>query len=637
MAVNRYDSPAQAEFINTYVPIPFEQLYTLGKQAKENVDKALSAYSTALDKWAEFQSPSAIDTQEYYNETYGRALPVAEEMSRNLDMLKTAEGRAKIYSIINNTDRAKLSMLRQSAENLKQRQKVNQQLMLSGKYDPEWHDVDFSNYSTLTSGIYNDVAPLAYKSVRELSDPYLKNLTPGYIKTVGAYDYYGNTREDIEDAINSNFNDIVNTPEAAKHMQTYMQRTGANAQQAEEWFRNELVDTNLDRTLRPERRINEFAKMEYANNMAMRLAKAKKGEEQATALPDVYDQTFASATIEAEQKFKNDPILRGLFSNTEVANEIASEIQNVYLPALQSGQITQEQYNRVIKDYEDRIKGLPSNEEVFKNVFRDKFYSLSGISPTTGISSSWTDSQKEDGIRRYFLGSNRLLDAISVPSDPAVENEYNRARYGDAVDLSIGNTPVKGYVVNTKDIKLDIALAASQMGVGRKGTELKVEDKNGRQRDFEDMLSAGEFGNVIMVPKNSMFTSQNVESPVLAYRNSYYVSTSAIANKLNMSESEVESYFQEKLGSDHIVKNIDSKEYSDSSTATKPRYNVGTYIRLDGNELIPNSGIRRMSFNQAGNKQYGGNTLSKEEYPSNIQQSYSGWAERERALINQMQ
>lgn len=61
--VNRYDNPAQAEFINTYVPIPFEQLYTLGKQAKENVDQALKDYSTALDKWAEFQSPSAADTK----------------------------------------------------------------------------------------------------------------------------------------------------------------------------------------------------------------------------------------------------------------------------------------------------------------------------------------------------------------------------------------------------------------------------------------------------------------------------------------------------------------------------------------------------------------------------------------------
>ena len=94
--VNRYDNPAQAEFINTYVPIPFEQLLSLGKQAKENVDQALKDYSTALDKWAEFQSPSAADTKAYYDETYGRALPVAEELSKNLDMIKTAEGISKI-------------------------------------------------------------------------------------------------------------------------------------------------------------------------------------------------------------------------------------------------------------------------------------------------------------------------------------------------------------------------------------------------------------------------------------------------------------------------------------------------------------------------------------------------------------
>ena len=40
MAISRYDTPAQAEFIN--IPIPFEQLYTLGKDAKAEVDKALA-------------------------------------------------------------------------------------------------------------------------------------------------------------------------------------------------------------------------------------------------------------------------------------------------------------------------------------------------------------------------------------------------------------------------------------------------------------------------------------------------------------------------------------------------------------------------------------------------------------------
>ena len=90
-----------------------------------------------------------------------------------------------------------------------------------------------------------------------------------------------------------------------------------------------------------------------------------------------------------------------------------------------------------------------------------------------------------------------------------------------------------------------------------------------------------------------------------------------------------------------VVKNIDAKEYDESSSAARPRYNEGTYIRFDGNELIPNSGIRRMSLNQAGTSRYGGNTLAKDEYPGNIDQSYTGYGDGYQAyaqkLITEMQ
>ena len=46
--VNRYDRPAQAQFIDTYVPIPFEQLYTLGKLANDKVDKAINELNTII-------------------------------------------------------------------------------------------------------------------------------------------------------------------------------------------------------------------------------------------------------------------------------------------------------------------------------------------------------------------------------------------------------------------------------------------------------------------------------------------------------------------------------------------------------------------------------------------------------------
>ena len=88
MAVNRYDNPAQAEFINTYVPIPFEELYTLGKDAADRVNDTLKAYTTARTKWGEFQSQSAVDMQNWDRLTMGTVRPYIEAASRNPELMK---------------------------------------------------------------------------------------------------------------------------------------------------------------------------------------------------------------------------------------------------------------------------------------------------------------------------------------------------------------------------------------------------------------------------------------------------------------------------------------------------------------------------------------------------------------------
>lgn len=212
--VNRYDNPAQAQFIDTYAPLPFQQLYTLGKDANARVDKAISDLSGALDKWSDFRSPSLKDMQTWYDETLGKAKPIIDKLSQNIDLLKTPEGRAQINSIINNVDRLKLSTLLQSKEGMEQRMKFNQQLAAAGKFNEMWHNVDFVNYDSTKSGIFNDIAPLAYKDIRELADPYYAKLQKGFLYTDGNYDYFGNTRGDIEKVADAHLNDIVNTPEA---------------------------------------------------------------------------------------------------------------------------------------------------------------------------------------------------------------------------------------------------------------------------------------------------------------------------------------------------------------------------------------------------------------------------------------
>lgn len=287
--VNRYDNPAQAQFIDTYAPLPFQQLYTLGKDANARVDKAISDLSGALDKWSDFRSPSLKDMQTWYDETLGKAKPIVDKLSQNIDLLKTPEGRAQINSIINNVDRLKLSTLLQSKEGMEQRMKFNQQLAAAGKYNEMWHGVDFANYDS-TKGVFNDIAPLAYKDIRELADPYYAKLQKGFLYTDGNYDYFGNTRGDIEKVADAHLNDIVNTPEAQKHMEVYKRNTGASDAEAIQWLRNSIVESNIDRTIRPTREVNQFSLL------AARIAATKKASGEDT-MPVQFSTKLASTLL----------------------------------------------------------------------------------------------------------------------------------------------------------------------------------------------------------------------------------------------------------------------------------------------------------------------------------------------------
>ena len=258
MAINRYDTPAQAEFINTYVPIPFEQLYTLGRDAKAEVDKAITEQSAALSKWSEFKSPSSVDIDSWNKATLGVVKPVIDKLASNPDLIKTVEGRSMLRSAINNVDTAKLARLQQGRDNLLQRQKVDQELMMKGLYNLDWHAVDYGNYDTLKSGIFNDVSPLAYQSIQDLTDPYYKGIQDSFIGSDGLYDYTGVTREQIAEIADKNLSGIMVTPVAQKHMDVYKKQTGATDEEAKDWLRNKVIQDNL-RYVRSNREENQFA------------------------------------------------------------------------------------------------------------------------------------------------------------------------------------------------------------------------------------------------------------------------------------------------------------------------------------------------------------------------------------------
>lgn len=240
MQANRYDRAAEAPIMNTYVPINFGELYRIGQAQRQAVEQAANEFTNIVSKFGEFQSPSAVDTQRYYENSLGKIRDLIDEAATNPDAMKDANFRARLNSRIANLDYATLSNLKQSREGMLARQKANQELMIKGMYNPLWHDVDFTNYNTVDSGIFNDVAPLAYKSEVDLVRPYVDNLKASFMGVKDGWIHQGVSTDRTDYEIQRNLSSIQNTPEYQKHLEV-LQRQGLSRQDAEEQLNRTLI------------------------------------------------------------------------------------------------------------------------------------------------------------------------------------------------------------------------------------------------------------------------------------------------------------------------------------------------------------------------------------------------------------
>lgn len=249
MAANMYDQAAQAQFINTYVPINFGELYRIGAAQKAAVDEAAQQFGTQLQKFGEFQSPSQIDTQRYYDLTIGRQdfQNAINQMVSNPDALKDAAFRSQLQSMINSVDYGTLSNLRSSRDAMLKRQEINQKLMLENRFNLLWHYVDFANYDTVNSKIFDDITPVPYMSVRELVEPYVNNLKGEFLGAKNGFLWNGVTDEMTDAQLQKNLSSIQNTPQYQKYLETY-QKMGLNPEQAQQQLLNEIYTAGREYT-----------------------------------------------------------------------------------------------------------------------------------------------------------------------------------------------------------------------------------------------------------------------------------------------------------------------------------------------------------------------------------------------------
>ena len=466
MATNRFDKPIESEYISQYTPIPFEQLYAIGKANNERVDKAYQDLGNQFTKWSEFRSPSAVDTKKWYDLTVGAGQDIVNKLAANPDLIKTAEGRSLIQSFINTRPYNELSQLQQSREGLLQRQKVNQQLMLSGKYNPMWHDVDFTNYNTLDSKVFNDVAPLAYKSEVDLVKPYVDNLKPGFIRQEGAYDWRGVSSERIDQEIANNISAIYNTPEAQKHIQVLIQQ-GYTPEQANTLFANRIYRAGREFAYE-DRELNPLSKI-YEED---RLNRARTGQQTAQK-PFRLTESIATTGGDA---FK-------LGTQAYIANKYRDQINSLT-----------DQYNKAVE----------SNDTLSANIFKEqlrKIYNESNsYTPNKLFNEIFKEYATDGKLTNIDLSNatNDILNRFAAPSPIASVNDLLQTTIPGVTSETV-DTPLGKYRVIANPRQLDLATDVISEIAGYKHVE------SGKNK-FRDALKNGKLTNVILQQGGNILT-----------------------------------------------------------------------------------------------------------------------------------
>lgn len=384
MAANMYDQAAQAQFINTYVPINFGELYRIGAAQKQAVDQAAEQFTTQLQKFGEFRSPSRVDTENYYNMTIGREdfQNAINQMVSNPDYMKDASNRAQLQSLINSVDYAALSQLKESADYQRMGLQTRAKMKAEGRLKDSWDKSDIANYDTLGTGkIFDDITPVAYMNLNELSTPYFNDLKPGFLGTdyVNGTRYVvtGNNMEDLMAVATAKFNDLIDTPQGQKYFEEYLAMNNGDANAAKSQFINAVAQSQIDRTRRPKYDVDPafIEQLKYSLK-----AKAAGASNTSNVLPDL-SRILATTTVQ---------------NNLAVLGGLTPEERS----AVASGQANSEIYQKASRNMSNNLKV------------------------------AWNSLSKASGINS---ASRKLLDMISQPLSKEVDTSLLVEGGGEAL------------------------------------------------------------------------------------------------------------------------------------------------------------------------------------------------------------
>lgn len=425
-----YDQAAQAQFLNTYAPINFGELYRIGAAQKQAVDEAAQQFSNQLQKFGEFQSPSQVDTQKYYDLTIGKEdfQNAINQMIANPDYLKDAANRSLLQSMINSVDYSTLSKLKQSSENLIARQKMIAQMKAQGKYNPNWDNININLWDTSNQGVMTKLSPLEWMNANQLSNVYFDNLKPSALPSIYRdgvkYQRQGITYDTLKGIAEARFNDLIATPQGQMYYKDALRASGGDEQAAKEAFTTMIADSQRDRIIEQET-IDPYwlamAKKSFSGSGNVDVVKSNP-----TRLDFLNDTMYKTASKNLGGRFDNyKQYLSSLitkYPNSKIAKDAKKGLQNIddkqnammnYAKAAQTFSLRYSQTNdpvdlekaitasKIAENYQNSMLQVAN-----KHILRDEFQKVANFSPISVKGNPYFSH------KGYIRGVNASLDLI---------------------------------------------------------------------------------------------------------------------------------------------------------------------------------------------------------------------------------
>lgn len=652
MSANRYDQAAEAPILNTYVPINFGELYRIGATQKAAVEDAAKQFGTALQKFGEFRSPSSVDTENWYKLTTGRedVQEAVRQIASNPDALKDAAFRSNLQSLINSTDYASLSLLKESADNLRAGLEMRAKMEAEGKYKQSWDQSNIPQYDTLgNKSVFNDITPIRYMTADELSNPYFSNLKPSSLGTVYRdgvlYDRSGITYDTLYNIADARFNDLINTPQGQQYYKEALQASGGNEAAAREAFVGMIADSQRDRIVNQDT-VNPLWLLQ-AKESAKRSGKDEIIRPNPTRLDFLNESITRSVQSRIGSRFDQyRNYIEGLitkYPNSKIADDAEKGVQNIdnmmnsYMQLNRAAMEYSNMYRstgddnalviaRSASDAADRLQsqmlGLAN-----KHILRDEFQKVSGFSPIS------VDSNKEYSKQGYLKGVNSALDIIKGDVSLLESDDLLTGIGGTQHKIQEENGTVKnGYQFSNSR---GFLLPETVFQIASETTPRKAQRVAGPLRDtnfpLKEALESGNLPDVKFIPEGKMVKV----GP----------GTFALSGKIRIPKESIEQALGTGLWSDKGI----SQGFADNLVAPFGRQSTRTalkdlygarkvkeivgedgfeYYEMDVYKTLPDTNVAPEYWQRVNQRWQGGNpagiggtTQAKEEYGTSALQT----------------